>query len=693
MPLSLDALRNFGGNDRLLVDARSGAVLSENRLQRFKSFFNIGDARQKNAETLSMIHHAFLNDPRFSSGELQREVARLLNQVRTDRALGAAQIRNIVDTMFKLADSREGFGSRVEAHVAATGLPDSLRGVERPVLDYVKASAFAGRNSPGFDLAGRIREVVEPLDAAFSHAGPDPDLRDVLSHGAAIDTIVRDNDGTPAYLQTLRGRVDALRASVAAVAGLAAGAPDPAAAKRAGLELLGRYGKPVDPAHIAVLARLGARYDLSAFAALGPGSTRDDIARAVLAVGRQMSSVEVEWPDGVRPPDPADRELQSYLRRFALQNAVMALPADVRGRLLDALESPEGHAAAQFVYIEGGRNPDRQTDVNAIAWTAEILQCEAGRPEGYPGGFPRGRKLVADPAGFGPLARCAYSPDHAVSGTAAGSILRMLPGLAVRPGDPDPGATFHRKVDAGVSALATSAFAAGMKRLAAGAEPPALDGPEVRSAEIFLPDGSRLPADPAAARDALARLATGRADATYAALDPADRAKTNVLIALLPPALDETLEVGVPMSLGRDGGTAEVFGATRPGQPSARTIRRTFSITGSATTGFAVNYRMDRPADEIMLGALRRRTSVVRLVPGQGAFEYEMAFNVPPDTFARAAALDWGAYDGTAAADALNSDDGNPHPNRLAEVREAVPAAYRFDLGVAAGFHFHGDEA
>ena len=104
MPLSLDALRNFGGNDRLLVDARSGAVLSENRLQRFKSFFNIGDARQKNAETLSMIHHAFLNDPRFSSGELQREVARLLNQVRTDRALGAAQIRNIVDTMFKLAD-------------------------------------------------------------------------------------------------------------------------------------------------------------------------------------------------------------------------------------------------------------------------------------------------------------------------------------------------------------------------------------------------------------------------------------------------------------------------------------------------------------------------------------------------------------------------------------------------------------
>ena len=108
MPISIADLRQFAGTDSMLLDLRSGTMQSVNKWQRFKSFFDIGDARQRNAETLVAIQHAFLNDARFNGRCIQTELARLLGQVRTDRAIGAAQIRSILDAMERLADSREG---------------------------------------------------------------------------------------------------------------------------------------------------------------------------------------------------------------------------------------------------------------------------------------------------------------------------------------------------------------------------------------------------------------------------------------------------------------------------------------------------------------------------------------------------------------------------------------------------------
>ena len=91
MGITLNTILQFTGSDRVLLNAQGTGLVSVNRLQRFKSFFNIGDARQKNAETLTAIHHAVLNDPRFASKELQDQAVRLLSEVRVDRALDATR--------------------------------------------------------------------------------------------------------------------------------------------------------------------------------------------------------------------------------------------------------------------------------------------------------------------------------------------------------------------------------------------------------------------------------------------------------------------------------------------------------------------------------------------------------------------------------------------------------------------------
>ena len=49
MPLSVTDLRRFAGSDRMMFDARSCTMQTASRWQRFKIFFGIGDARQRNA--------------------------------------------------------------------------------------------------------------------------------------------------------------------------------------------------------------------------------------------------------------------------------------------------------------------------------------------------------------------------------------------------------------------------------------------------------------------------------------------------------------------------------------------------------------------------------------------------------------------------------------------------------------------
>ena len=94
--ITLDTISRFAGTGKMQVNAQGTGFESVGILQRLKSFFNIGDARLKNAETLTAIHHAILNDPRYFSQDVQAEAARLLSEVRTDRAIGVAQIKSII---------------------------------------------------------------------------------------------------------------------------------------------------------------------------------------------------------------------------------------------------------------------------------------------------------------------------------------------------------------------------------------------------------------------------------------------------------------------------------------------------------------------------------------------------------------------------------------------------------------------
>ena len=164
MGISLNAIRQFSGSGSLVLDAQGTGLQSSKITQQLRSFFNVGDARQKNAETLTAIHYAFLNDPRFATKDLQQQAAKLLADVRVDRAIDASQIKAIVKEMDRLADgTTKTLGERVKLQLAVSRYKSALQpgygDLTKIIMQQVKKAAAAGK-SP-VDVAGIVQEVSE----------------------------------------------------------------------------------------------------------------------------------------------------------------------------------------------------------------------------------------------------------------------------------------------------------------------------------------------------------------------------------------------------------------------------------------------------------------------------------------------------------------------------------------------------
>ncbi len=165
MGISLNSIRQFSDSGSLVLNAQGTGLQSSKIAQHLKSFFNVGNARQKNAETLMAIYNAFLNDPRFAAKDLREEAAKLLADVRVDRAIEASQIKAIVKEMFRLANGTpQALDERVKLQLASTvsRLP-FLRSYTGELTDVAlqraRMAAAAGQNP--VDVAGIVKRVSD----------------------------------------------------------------------------------------------------------------------------------------------------------------------------------------------------------------------------------------------------------------------------------------------------------------------------------------------------------------------------------------------------------------------------------------------------------------------------------------------------------------------------------------------------
>ena len=668
MALSIDTIRNFAGSKSIMLDQRRMDFTSA-PLQKFRCYFNIGDARQRNAETLVAIHQAILNDPRFAAHDIHAEAARLLGELDAERAVTAGQITGILQKLDEFAQDTK---KRVVSHLAAT-MPAWAAGHEEEVASAVLTAVTNNRRDE-IDLSGLVGDALDSIHTLLTHAGNDPALREVLFR--TLKNTLFESNHTLASHEKLQQRVDAFREDVAHLNACAERSADPAAVMRVGVDFLSELGKPVHPSVIDMIDEFACNLPFKPLGSLGPESSASDIVCAVHRMAEALRTKPMSYPEGVAPLQGGDEVLP--LNVFMVQRAIAELPESAQANLLAAFESEEGRTACSYIAYEAGDGAER--DFYIVNYASKYLQKLAGKPQGYPGTYDE----LPDLSKFSPFARCAFDVKNVIVGNASDLLRANVLDPFKFGRQMCPGAALHNKIDAAAKTMTSCTFASEMKKLATGFGTTVFDKDITRGLAVTLPDGRRLSNDRALARDELAQLVSGDPNATYANLSPADRAKANVFIALLSQETEKAVETGVPLALSPDGNTA-IFGGVLNKMGAQPT--RTFAISGSPAEGFSIHYNGDFPYMIINYEVTEGKQQVTPMGQHISA-KYELQIDISADAMEKVSTTDWASYDGTASdaiMEAVNS------PNRLERSYNAIPEGFRLDADVTAGFTIQVD--
>ena len=685
MGITLNTIRHFSGTDRMLLDAQGNGLQSASVSQRLKSFFGMGDARVKNAETLRAIHNAFLNDPRFATKDLQAKAARLLEQVRTDRAIDATRIKGIVQEMDRLATGTvKALEERTAMHLAAVGVPHHLEDFADAVKELARlhvlsgSAASAAANNGVVDVAKLVKETTDicmcaVLEVSDGIRRPDPKLVDFVGRHLqqfvmrgdnslrSMDEVARRVKDTCNFFRNAQRDADThLRdghgprpVNGSELSALEAANVWPRV--KAAFDFIDTVGTPVQASLYGKLKDYVDKIPIHDLAQLHRGSSADEIYSAFHNFSQYTLQNLIKEDDGSPLFGGASGPTEAF-GVYMMKLVIMRFPADVRDRICDVLKTPEAAKAFECIAHDAMQNAAAYEDHVTTTRFVALLEEAAGRELLVPGetnnqplsAQRRGRSVLSsrrpefDFTGFSPAARIAYDGEKTIVGGGAGraktAILQPLKDAFSQLPLRDFAGFVNRRLADGTRAVLEGVFAKGMKALASGA---ASDGLAPGGA-LELPGGVTLVGGQAAARDALARLVAGRDDATFAQLDPAAKARVNVLLVLVSTNAAEAAELGMSAALSADGGREAV---QADGAPD-----RQFKITGSPSEGFHIRFTSHRAPQTFTIAP--QPPAAPETIPAGPGSSLDAQFDIflSPEDMDRLAANNWSSF-GEAAFD------------------------------------------
>ena len=386
--ISLDTITRFNGTGRVLLDAQGTGLESVGVSQRLKSFFNVGDARDRNGDTRRAVRTAIRLDPRFASTDIQEHADRLLDGVRTDRAIDVSRIKGIVQELEKLAFvANSTLRQRVDLHVAAgdytaVGLRDVIdkhadqvafiaKQRADKVADDAQSAAIAANAAADIryvpvDVAGCIRDAAMNCQAVLDSLSnvPDANTRDLVDFaGKHLNQLVLKNDITqrPNTFRTPSEIADIGRFCAQASRGghtwihesnpIGTVYGEPELVKpyeMAAVEFLAAVGKPVPPSLYGTIDRTvrGFLTDRQLSASLfpkvrHPGHSADEIKNSLASVMRKMISTIIGHAElGAFCTDALGTDVKALeaLGRYVAKLVALRLPADVGQAICEKLQ-------------------------------------------------------------------------------------------------------------------------------------------------------------------------------------------------------------------------------------------------------------------------------------------------------------------------------------------------------------------
>ena len=679
MAITLNTIRHFSGTDRMLLDAQGNGFQSVGVSQRLKSFFGFGDARAKNAETLRVIHNAFLNDPRFATQDLRSKATRLLEQVRTDRAIDAKRIHGIVQEMDRLAaNSVPILEERAAIRLAAVGIPHYLEDFADDVKELARmhvvdgAAASAAANNGVVDVAKLVKETTDiclcaVLSVSDGISRPDPKLYDFV--GRHLKQFVMRGDNSLRSMDEVTRRVKETcnffrNATRDADDHLRDGhGPGPVNGgelsalqelnvwprTKAAFTFIDTVGTFVPASLFAKVRDYVANVPLHDIAQLNRGSSADEIYAAFHDLSQYTLVNLIREDDGSPLFEGGSFATQAF-GIYLMKLVLLRLPANVRDNICDVLKTPEAAKAFECIAHDAMINQAAYEDHISTTRIVGLLEESVGRDFFIPGETNnqqpnsaqrrgRARKAEFDFTGFSPAARIAYDGEKAVVGNGADrvrtALISPLKAIFSQQVLRDFAGFINRRLANGTRAVLDGVFARDMKALASG-DPAAVAG-IVPGGALELPGGVTLIGGQAAVRDALARLVTGNGNATFAQLDAAAKARVNVLLALVSADAADAAELGMSAALSADGGREAI-------QADGMADRR-FKITGNAAEGFHIRFISHRTPQAFTITPQPPADPETIAAGAGSSLDAQFDIFLSPDDMDRLAANDWSTFD------------------------------------------------
>ena len=680
--IQLEALRAVANNRTLVLNETGDNLIQNKFLHKFKSFFNLGSAREKNAETLAAIRTAILNDPKFAflGEDLERRADELLAQVRTTRAINSTQISNILSTLDQEASPvrlRQAMNRRIIARLAATELPPELEGriskeVYTAIAKNTLGHAAVDSRFHEVDIPGQLERLREEMIRVFNEIGDDPEmLRLVLAdpkrhfYTASPDTLYT----------TMHQVIERFRENLNALP--QPPRPEDAATMRAlGVDFLVGLGKPCDNRVFPLLTAFAQTLPVETAVHLPAANRPEALYRAFQNMTTALGAPLPNPPPDLRPFDGDELPAAQIL---SLGMALLRLDGPERAALREILAGEAGQAL-HGLYVNTFDNTSSQLASHTLALINDALALISGQERVA---FPFQAPLRTDlfPATLytrlSPTTACFTGPGA----TNFQHLLRNFPVTAetgphplAHPGE-EAARNFRSVLLPNVRSLLGHSFAAEMRHTERG-ERTSFEKDIEREMSIFLPDGTRLPNDFAQARDQLAAYLSGNPAATYAGADPALRKRIHVLTSLLSQETIKSIQMGASVSMNGKENTGAFVLLTNGDDENEH---RRFDIALTEDGGFEIHFRMHRAfALASILGAPNGNIQA-----GEGSTEsYALDISLTGEEVNRLTRAPWTDYDPSfsdraQAREALGS---------TAESYFAIPTPFRLDCDLDAGF-------
>lgn len=682
--ITLDTLRNVSARRSLVLNNTSDQLIQNKAFQRLRSFFNIGNARAENAQTLAAIRTAILNDPRFAAcaEDSTRKLDSLLGAVRTDRAISSTQIRSIISQMDAFADEpryrRRAIELRIDARLAAVPRPPVLqRLTDSQYANIARETIYNGSGTTPFnevDVPGAIDQLNTQLAALIEGLQGEPEILDILftNYRRAFPELPHTG-----LVEGLAQRIEGFRAALAAVPQ----GPTPeatAANRRVCAELLCSIGKPIDPRHITLMSAFAATLPIDRFATLPPNASAEAICRATIAFLDALGQPIPNFPEDLQPLEGGDELWPA--RKFLCAMAVGRLPREQRDAVVDALTSANASkACAFFVSLDG--NERLQGHGLAMGLLAMGVASYDDRPVPPYGNPP------LDYREFSPAFLTETSPlDGCFTGNCAKlfkKFLTAIPGTIDHPQttnisrSQNPGADFKAAVAPTIKSMVALTAASEMKK--------ALDGETTifekdinRDMRVRLPDGTLLPNNHAEALDRLTAVLSGNPAERFETAPAALRNRVLLVTSLLSQETEKIVDDGLPAALnGKDPSSpfGLAFGAGE----------RIFALALNPDGGLTITYDRNLPVN-VVVGLDNRD-----LFTQPGSFQAaHLSITLTGADMDHFLAANWPETDLSAVVDRMAHPRG---PGDLGNVFYAVPDSCRLNPQVEVGYHLHLDRA